>query len=511
VSYRTPNKKQVGSNIGSLDHSSGMCPSHCELCFVNYSRLAYYKYLLSEKRQQEARKAGWTGGPYLIPRSYDQAFDCFVRSVECSDGNVYPLIMRSGSNHCSAYPPKSWTRKVRDAWGDYLFFNVSVRSIAAKKFGGHSVRHNLDSFHKLVVTVNGGHQLPRRPVVGGTKEEKEKRRISGILNVQKSFGSRGPGDFMSPQSLHDIELPGLQTILKWYRLRVLPTVRPRFETDLPVVGTVLRFRGSFDAVAFARKYGFGIEVETGDRRVAAGLRLIDFEPIFRPGPTIIKIWDNSDENDSDLAGEASYFYRSRSFYRADNEPLADFPWVCDRSGFGCQACGLCASLDGTYPGAVNPLNPIEPIPYQMGYIMPVDKPKALENPAETGDSVFRSILEDIPLRNPPGRVGEMDLTFVNQALSKIGRYRTGEGHWDDGWNTWEDADALLSYCFWVSLRRRIKEFEDGEDAFEQAEMDCLQMSGVPNLCAGDPELHDLLSDEGRWFEMFGSIYDGDDS
>jgi hypothetical protein len=324
------NEKQDGSNLLSLEATTGRCKVGCELCFVNLGQqgntvpLNILHPWKAVEWYEESKKKGWKAPPKdptpeeileeeykdregrmkirevpswrlglatvtsatMIPKS-NKAMKPSKRKklIECNDGSMLPAILRVSSMSDSSLAPRPWLEKVRDMWGGYCFFNSNIRAIERNPELTRGV------FHKLVSTMNGGYQTLHKPtpkagikVATGEFYKVLSRAYKKDFHEGYKFGSdtkrdvlhsmqKGKprdenADFWNPQSLSDIGLRDYEDLIKFYRLRVCPTIWPDPHTDRPVVCTVLRFKSLAMLFEFARRYKLKAEVQ--DRRDLQG-------------------------------------------------------------------------------------------------------------------------------------------------------------------------------------------------------------------------------------------------
>jgi len=311
------NQKQDGSNCINVEYTTGRCQTGCEQCFVNFGQqgqatcksivnpehAGLMKWLLAQKTEFGRYKPPPTFKKGRLPRGHEWltrklttggvgmtniptmgAWSPWVvdkgrarnKKSQVVKGlerlGKFPFFLRVSSMSDSSWAPFEWLEAVQAAWGDQCFFNSAIRSIKrATKLYGVGV---MDRYHKLVVTANPGSQSLRKiraqtsRLIDSDARKKESNKWArdhkAELSPAGSMGKPGerPRDFFHPQSLSDIGLGSYEDIIKFYRLRALPTVAPRFETDAPVVVTQMRFKGLDHAIEFCRRYGLNCEVRT---------------------------------------------------------------------------------------------------------------------------------------------------------------------------------------------------------------------------------------------------------
>jgi hypothetical protein len=505
------NRKQVGSNVGSTEFHFGRCPTGCEQCYVNFGNNRHAWARMSDAYRRYGKKHGWDGSPYLMPRRPDPAWSCRISTVELMDGRDYPYFLRVGTLGDPAYAPTEWVQLIRSVWGEAAFFNTSIRTVLPPELGGTGATANLGEYHKLVVTTNPGFQRPRPPT-----RDRRTHEQNSLLTVG-SMGDRAPADFFDPVTLAAVGLPAMESVVKFYRVRCLSTVWPHLETDAPVVMTPLRFYAVVALLEFARKYDLAVEVETQSRVIAADCELYGVTPNVRPGRTLVRVYDDTPRNASDHRGEPTHFAWAGSYLVPDKKPLATQPWVCGRRDGSCKSCGLCASLDGMFPDAVNPYNPIPPVPFSDTYL---DTPwkedwKMHANPdALDGDGLFRDMLQDVWHGNPGAPAAhEEDAAWLGMALSQVGRYYSFDSlgdHMDIGWGTDGDVETLLAYCYWLLCRKAVRESGYPPPRIKEIVEDHIaQGTGIPHVLDGIDDLELLWTNEGKWVDVFGSVYPED--
>jgi hypothetical protein len=550
------NEKQDGSNLLSLEATTGRCKVFCELCFVNLGQQGFTVPLnilhpwKAKAWYDEAKQKGWKAPPKdptpeevvvedgkeiplwrlglanvasatMIPKTTKSAKPSRRRKlIKCNDGSMLPAILRVSSMSDSSLSPRPWLENVRDMWGGYCFFNSNIRAV------GRHPEMLQEVFHKVVVTMNGGYQKLAKPTpkVGMEYAEGEiARRLKlpegykfGIDTKRDILGSMGAAadedaDFLNPLSLSDIDLADYEDLIKFYRLRVCPTIWPDPHTDRPVVCTVLRFKGLGLLLEFARRYKLHAEVLTNSpaAKKEAAIFEVPVSPARSDGRTRARIWTDKDDdrNDSEYAGEASEYIWEGSFMRPENKELLDeWPYVCDRLSHSCKACGLCATVDGTDAGGVSGVMAeygLFPESWQTGYVMDEGAPS---------DEWFGELLEEAAGASEDGFVknpaDEVDLDWVSAALQELARYNlqgeSSKNYCVEGWNTHEDVLNLTAYCYWVLLRAGRRAGLSGPDAIAAAHDFVDGATGGINFMWDARELELMWGDDGPWVEQFGS-------
>jgi len=203
--------------------------------------------------------------------------------------------------------------------------------------------------------------------------------------------------FDAPKTLTDIGLQDQEHKVKFYRLRALPGVEPRIETDAPVVRTMLRFTGISDFCEFARRYGLELRYEGNSAHVREVAKYFGFQAQYvrrKEGePNRIFLRGDVDWNVSPHRGEWAEFNNIKTWWRmADSSMIDHLPFVCDSRYLGCKACGLCATLDGTEPGGASPIMAeygFEPVPFSRTF---VERKKFRETRGPTTSRELRSVL-----------------------------------------------------------------------------------------------------------------------
>jgi hypothetical protein len=434
----------------------------------------------------------------------------------------------------SSWAPTDWVVAVREAWGDYCFFNSAIRSVKSR-------RTNLDEYHKLVTTMNPGMQrLPKVPPTTG---------LSGWVSVKrdifKSMGTVGaakPGDYLHPITLEQAGLKGYESVIKFYRERAVPTVRGRVRTDRPVVVTQMRFNGIAHACEFARRYKLNIEVLVPEHQWSkTGLppgRIRDIVDVFgtpvysdpKGSATRVRIWSNKGDrrNTSQHRGEASEYVWYDGFLRvADLSPYDADPYVCDRAHGGCKDCGLCATLDGTQQDWTNWLN----VAPWGKVLLPITGPKgAYYTGAALGEGqgqFFNDILRgqtldegefdrflelsSYSLRSRYVRNENVDLDWVQWALESIAVYADKDttilANFCEGWNTHENAKTLTALCVWQLMRAAKQQGLNKGEAFSWIEAFVADVTGSTDVLGGVENLPEMWTNQSPWTDQFGLIVD----
>jgi len=333
-------------------------------------------------------------GMYEMPKVPENPWTRRTLASKAYNGQYLPAVLRVSSMSDSSTAPTKWCEELKRIWGDDCFFNSSIHAI--KRFP-----KNMSVYHKLVVTANPGLQavyagLDRYKMYFPTKEDQamdpelvdfakdvypELRRMTpnevtetladlsrdeldGLILLRLGAGSmKGEHDrywhFYDPGMIS--ELGYSEEIIKFYRIRALPTIQPHVDkflaADVPIVYTVLRFKDVSQACMFARKYRIEAEFVIGDERDAV---ICDFYMMphryAEPGEQkLIRMRSDRPENGSPNKGEWTYLYYSGNFFRAGKEQMGDMEFVCDRASNSCKACGLCSTLDGTEANWENPV------------------------------------------------------------------------------------------------------------------------------------------------------------
>jgi len=74
----------------------------------------------------------------------------------------------------------------------------------------------------------------------------------------------------------------------------------------------------------------------------------------------------------------------------------------------------------------------------------------------------------------------------------------------EGWNTHEDASALLGYCCWALLRKAKRQGMGGHAAWKWCRDFCVDETGV-DLFESSPNLMLAWNNEGPLIEEFGRV------
>jgi hypothetical protein len=539
------NSKQAASNITSAEFYTSRCPVQCEMCFNNYGQTgsAVVHNITCKKSKkwfEYAKKNGWKPAPkkptddpsrlagyskasaIMVPRmptvewtrrgTEGQARQSFVRLGAGKDQVHLPLINRVCSMSDASFAPEWWVKQLLDVWGDYCFFNSSIRALQLKP--GYI---KADRFNRVVVTANPGHQtLPSvKPphAAGGIP----------VTELYGSMGKRGDGDFLSPLTLTNIGLGEHEGLVKFYRLRALPTIQGRLETDAPVVITQMRFLGAAAIFEFARKYGLRCEIQT--QHGSDGAKDAQYyeskhrglvQLIERRGPTAIRMWDprRSDDNVSPNRGEPSEFRISHSWYRVAPGQFPHQPWVCDRAHQSCKACGLCATLDGTQKGQTNQFNVaqsgsghefvVAPVP-DADYYLPL-----VDDELDGGD-YFAGLFEHATgqtwydvgwVRN----AGQANVAPEDQIAKMLGRCAEYLGQCEpvhESWDTHETVLGLTGYCVWALVAHAKRRGLSPEAAGPAILAFIDEATGGIDVLSGVAGLDEIWAGTSPWCEQFG--------
>lgn len=527
------NRKQEGSNIISAEAYTGRCPVMCEQCYVNFGKpgqatvygLIHGTGDIEASTREYAERHGWKGGPYRIwLRPAAEWYDQGPRMVRLDTGYLLPLFLRISTTSDSSMSPAPWCRDIKDMWGPNCFFNSTIRAIRQRP---GNLRD--DVFHKLVVTTNGGFQKPfshKRPMPSYSPGNADYfcRTVYGSMDPPSA--AAGFANFLDPYTLSDAGFSEYEDKIKFYRLRTLPTVVPRIETDKPVVHTMMRFRALWHACEFARAYGMEMEVESSDAMRVAVAEWFEF-PVkkLRSGGTRFRMRLRSEHNDYDNQDEWSYFETEKGWYRAKTGQFDHLKYVCDRTHKDCKGCGLCATLDAQYQDDVNPIMEaygFRPKPYEGGY---VEEPaegasrRRYRNPenglrtvgdeaGSVNDGFFASLLEDIYLCANPGRdcvVVEQSEEWLERVLWQCGAYCRANGYYVESWNTHEDVGMLIAYCLWCMLRKARRGGMGPEEAWQAARGFAEMATEGAELFAANADLMLMWNNEGPYIEQFGTL------
>jgi hypothetical protein len=536
------NDKQAGSNIVQIEYTTGVCSSTCECCFVNLGDrglaqckdvlVPRNKHAFAHAMEEGARTGLYTPPPILrgararrgeellrgeITESGQGLFDIPLRTPAWGIDPVKaakkirgtpPMFSRVSTMSDSLRAPADWLRAVREAWGDYCFFNSSVNTLRwVVKHRGQ--KHALGEVHKLVVTVNPGRQKlqPFRPAI--TRFRDKRMRIRAMFDWRDEVKRRGypqgsmvsgrekPGSFFQPLSLSMIDLAGMEPLVKFYRLRLLPTIWPRFEADSPVLVTMLRFKGVEHILDWCRAYELNAEVRLGKRYMnAEAPRLRSLWPQVKivqwAGYDIGKqvlVWSKKRDplNTCPDAGEASVFEHDGSWYRPrDVEAFDPWPYVCDRARGSCKMCGLCVTLDGTQDRNTNWLNVMP-----WGDVWPpIPGPDGARYIGEAG--LFESALQERGIVSGLEGLGSPEAYRLNPGgplhvddalalLKQVEDYFTGGEDWREDWNTHEQASTTRDLAVWslaVRAQSRGMDFDEWLDGLPDGSLEGCDLAGI---------------------------------
>lgn len=605
------NQKQDGSNCINVEWSTGRCPTGCEQCFVNFgqqgqatcrgmvnpgSTAAATKKIEESLRQIAAvgKKTKLYTPPPRLPKGTKagKGRELLLREIKGSakgffniptkgandpwavkarsaqrrmrqdvegldEELVFPFFLRASSMSDSSWAPPEWLRAVRDAWGNHCFFNSAIRSLASAKRAPHR-RAVFDEYHKLVVTLNPGQQrvTPMRPTTSRPKSKAARTKEAAQwkrAHPWNAHGSMGkpvatPMDYFNATTLSEIGLQGLEDVIKFYRLRALPTIwpyvngqRPDGDFDLPIVTTQMRFKGLDHALEFARRYKLESEVHVPAYRYENNklpaliankvnpfkrtTRIIKDHDVHAPR-VYIRTKKGDKRNASPHAGDWSVYEFWSSFYRVvETERYDVFPYVCDRLHGGCKDCGLCASLDGTERDWTNPLNVMPwgdvwgPFPYRegSGYL------GTLMGEWDEGD-FFGGLLQDelgdawdpqfdddaaryyMMRKNPsdPAEVAKAQ-SILHAVAAYVNKETTKNVDFCEGWNTHEYASAATAFAIWslmVHVKRRGMEAEKG---FDWIVGKMTEATGGVDVLSGVDEVWEMWDGESEWNDQFGLV------
>jgi hypothetical protein len=524
------NRKQRGSNILNVEAYTGKCPVQCDVCYVNFGRIgrSVTEDTISSIQKSYARSQGWKGGKFQIwLRPAKELYDEGSRLLRLPTGWVVPAILRVSTVSDSSYSKKEWCRDILQMWGTDCFFNSSIRAVRDRP------ENLVDVFHKVVITTNGGFQrvweFPKpRPSYAVYNADLFVKLVRGSMKAPSS--KLGFASFLEPKTLSDIGLEEHESKVKFYRLRCLPTIVPRIETDRPVVHTVVRFVGVWNACEFARRYGIDLRVESADAFHVAVTEKFGFKAQKLPEKSRMRIFmrlDDEGKNTSSRRNEESILSTQFSWLRpTSKKQLSVLPYVCDRSGKDCKGCGLCATLDGTERDNINPVMKkygLVPVPFISGY---VESPpgRAKRNPegndmwparneddlGALGGDFFKDILEEaIFCANEDG-----DCTFVEKgeewitrALVALAEYASKDFYFVESWNAHENAETLLAYCFWALARKTRRMGLDPDESWQAIEKFVLDSTDGKSLLEGNDDLMLVFDNAGPVVEEFGPIDD----
>jgi hypothetical protein len=412
----------------------------------------------------------------------------------------------------SCVSPLGWCQDIQDFWGESCFFNATIRSVRARP------QNLVEVFRKVVVTMNGGFQrvyeypdaAPRRNIAQAQRT---------IETVRGSMTPKVPGhdvsNFLEPKGLAQIGLADEEHKVKFYRLRALPTIEPPLPpVSAPIVHTILRFKGIADVCEFARKYGLELRYEGDDPYQRAVVRGFGFDEQRVTGaPNRLFLRGADVPNDSPHKDEWSELVSYDAFWRvASKEQLSHLPFVCDRTGEDCKACGLCATLDGTEPGDKSPIMAAHgylPMPYAEHF---VDIPKSRSNPGVRGalpGTFFREILMEACIRGNPGSercdYAEQDDDWIADVLAELAAYVTDADYYNHTWDAHEGASSLLEYCFWALAKKARRQAMDFERAWRAIRLFSVEATGGFDLFGPNPDLMLAWDGYGSVVNQFGEL------
>lgn len=503
------NRKQDGSNILSWEYSTGVCPTQCEECFCNLGMQGqsvtasfispknkeWQEYAKKERKRRglslpASRITPTLKGLQNIPRSAALRESWYKRRQRTIrpagyDVDCIPFLRISSMSDCSYYPPEV-IEHLRDTWGEYGFFNTAIRSFLKRP------ENVADRAHKVVVTTNPGRQ---KIVAPGVRNRQQ-------VILASLAGSGGKYGFLTPKTFTDVGYSHLEKKVKFYRLRAMPTIIPHIETDQPVVITQLRFRTLFDAAAWAKRYNVECRIEgTLTQKIAALLKQTGAKVKIQNGQaTRIFLRTTDRRNASDFAGDWSVYAFEDAWWRpdlsiqawdwVDSSGLTDF--VCDRIHKACEACGLCANLDGTVRDWHNKLNLVdgEPVPLKRGEAYYLYHFAPRENP-EMANEYYEDQLELVWDGESIIPISKLD---AENLLAAVADYLDPEVYTCDGWNTHEKVATLANAVAFSRLMQGASP-EEVKKLFSD--------QGVPILGIVDPET--LLDGTSDFCNMFGEI------
>lgn len=502
------NRKLDGSNILSWEYSTGVCPTQCEECFCNLgmhgqsvptafispSNKKWQEYAKKERRRRRLSSPATKITPSMkglqnIPRSAALKESQYKRrqkkiSPAGYDVECVPFLRIASMSDCSYYPPEV-IEHLRNTWGDYCFFNTAIRSFLKRP------ENVVEGVHKIVVTTNPGRQKIIAPGV--------KNRQQVILD--SLAGSGGKYGFLTPKTFTDVGYPQLEEKVKFYRLRAIPTIIPRIETDQPVVITQLRFRTLFDAAAWAQRYRIDCRIEgTLTQKNAALLEQTGAKVKIRNGhSTRLYLRTKDRRNASDFSGEWSIYGFEDAWWRPDlnvqawdwndSSGLTDF--VCDRIHKACEACGLCANLDGTVRGWHNRLNLVdgETVPLVRGEAYYLYHFAPRENP-EMANEYYEDQLEQVWDGESIIPIGKLE---AEDLLASIADYLDPEVYTCDGWNTHEKVTTLANAIAFSRLMQGDSP-EDVEELFAAHHVPILGIVDTEALLDGTSDFCNLFGE-----------------
>ncbi len=367
------NRKLLGSNILSFEYTTGVCPTQCEQCFCNFGfqgvmitqsylrkeNESWRKFVEDERKLRKIIKSKDLVNLPVVNATKDPVYKKRIESIFLNEFNVEatPILRVSAMSDCSYYP-KEIIQNIVNKWGDFCFFNSSIKSF---------VRYpsNIEKFvNKVVITTNPGNQNAIPPKVKNKNE----------LIIQSLSGSGGRFNFFSPATFTSVGKPELEDKVKFYRLRAIQTIIPNIETDKPVVLTPIRFKSLIAAAAWAKRYSLSFTVEARlpekELVILKSLNAIISEP--KSSHNIFKLHSLPEDkrNVSCFRGQQTTFRFHAGWWRqqldsslSESSNIDNF--ICDRAGKKCKACGLCAMLDGTQPGWHNKLNIVNGKPFPI--------------------------------------------------------------------------------------------------------------------------------------------------
>lgn len=588
------NQKQDGSNCINIEYSTGRCRTGCEQCFVNYGQQglatcrgivnpgmeellkwlddeakAFGRYTLPPRFRKTKLEPGreWllrkitpgakgftnipTRGawePWVVEkRSAEPKKFQTVKGLERL--GVFPYFLRVSSMSDSSWAPFEWLDDVQGAWGGHCFFNSAIRSLRrAVKLYGVGL---MDRYHKLVVTANPGSQKQRpmreqtsRALDEGKRDREANKWYRDHRHELTAAGAMGKAedrarDFLHPESLSDLGLASYEDVIKFYRLRSLPTISPRFEVDAPVVITQMRFKGLDHCIEFCRRYRINCEVRTprtkkGNIPPSVGKALEPFKRRYRMNVPVIAddrlpakqvyMWTPKGHplNVSPHAGEASVYMWQDSFFRNIHPEAFDHEdWVCDRVHGSCEHCGLCASLDGTESGWANPLNVhsdgnlMAPMPGPEGAVYLGDiSPEATdfwnelyrEEVALAGYEQLAG-LEELGAfyRNPVEPLEPDQVADIIGAVSAyVDKELTLDTDWCEGWNTHELSAGTTAWCVWSLMVYAKRQGMSKQRAFDFVSEVVGETAGPYDVLDGLGDVWAMWDDDSEWTDQFGS-------
>lgn len=587
------NQKQDGSNCINIEYTTGRCKTGCEQCFVNFGQQGLatckgavnpgmeelMKWLQAEAKQfgryeppPRFRKGKLDPGREWLLRKITKgakgftnmptkgAWEAWVVEKRNADRKKFqtvkglerlgefPYFLRVSSMSDSSWAPPEWLYDVHNAWGDHCFFNSAIRSVrrAVKLYGVQLMDH----YHKLVVTANPGAQKNRpmreqtsRAIDEGERDREANKWYRDNRRRLTAAGSMGTAedkarDFLHPEALTDIGLGDYEDIIKFYRLRALPTIQPRFEVDAPVVITQMRLKGLDHALEFCRRYRFECEIRTpltkkGNVPPSVNQAVAPFARLGFPIKIVVDkdlpakqvyIWTKKNHplNISPHAGEASIFMWQDSFFRNIQPGAFDHEdWVCDRVHGSCEHCGLCASLDGTETGLANPLNVnpqgelMAPVPGAPGSVYLGDiSPEATDfwNELYREESQLMGYetlagLEELGAfyRNPIEALEPDQVQDIIGAVSAyVDKELTLDTDWCEGWNTHELSAGTTAWCVWSLMVHAKQEGMSKQAAFDFISTVIAEASGPYDVLDGLGDVWGMWDDDSEWNDQFGS-------